>query len=186
MSLTIKLELHLHNILPLVYTTCAISTYHHLSWEFEPCSWWGVLDTRLCDKVCQWLATGRCFSPGIPVSSTNKTDSHDITAILLKAALNTMTQPDSFKPYWRLNMSVMFLIFEIGLTFPLLPRVYRHVQTLVKFIKCSLKKFYSFLLKFLTFLEHLKNKYWTISKIQWNLILNLFPWITWSKQLIYL
>ena len=28
------------------------------------------------------------FSPGIPVSSTNKTDHHDITEILLKVALN--------------------------------------------------------------------------------------------------
>jgi hypothetical protein len=24
---------------------------------------WGVLDTTLCDKVCQWLTTGRWFSP---------------------------------------------------------------------------------------------------------------------------
>jgi hypothetical protein len=31
----------------------------------------------LCDKVCQWPATGRWFSPGTPVSSTNKTDRHD-------------------------------------------------------------------------------------------------------------
>jgi hypothetical protein len=38
--------------------------------------WRGVLDTTLCDKVCQWLATGRWFSP---VSVTNKTDRHDIT-----------------------------------------------------------------------------------------------------------
>ena len=49
----------------------------------------GVLDITLCDKVCQWLATGRWFSPGVPVSSTNKTDCHDITEILLKVALNT-------------------------------------------------------------------------------------------------
>jgi hypothetical protein len=35
--------------------------------------------TTLCDKVCQWLATGRWFSPGPPISSTNKTDCHDIT-----------------------------------------------------------------------------------------------------------
>jgi hypothetical protein len=34
--------------------------------------------------------TGRWFSPGIPVSSTNKTDRHDITEILLKVALNTI------------------------------------------------------------------------------------------------
>jgi hypothetical protein len=51
----------------------------------------GVLDTILCDKVCQWLATGWWFSPGTPVSSTNKTDHHDITEILLKVALNTIT-----------------------------------------------------------------------------------------------
>jgi len=34
---------------------------------------------------------GQCFSPGSPVSSTNKTDGHDITEILLKVALNTIT-----------------------------------------------------------------------------------------------
>jgi hypothetical protein len=44
----------------------------------------GVLDTTLCDKVCQWLATSLWFSPGTPVSPTNKTDRHDITEILLK------------------------------------------------------------------------------------------------------
>ena len=27
-------------------------------------------------KVCQWLETGRWFSPGTPVSSSNKTDRH--------------------------------------------------------------------------------------------------------------
>jgi hypothetical protein len=34
--------------------------------------------------VYQW------FSPGTQVSSTNKTDRHDITEILLKVALNTI------------------------------------------------------------------------------------------------
>ena len=47
--------------------------------------------TTLCDKVCQWLATDRWFSPGPLVSSTNKSEHHDITEILLKAALNTCT-----------------------------------------------------------------------------------------------
>jgi hypothetical protein len=37
--------------------------------------------TTLCDKVSQWLATGWWFSPGPRVSSTNKTDRHDITEI---------------------------------------------------------------------------------------------------------
>ena len=54
-------------------------------------SWQGVLDTTLCDKVCQWLAAGLWFSPYSLVSSTNKTDCHDITEILLKVALNTIT-----------------------------------------------------------------------------------------------
>ena len=35
--------------------------------------------------ACRWL------SPGTPVSSTNKTDGHDIGEILLKVALNTLT-----------------------------------------------------------------------------------------------
>ena len=50
----------------------------------------GVFKTTLCDKVCQWLAAGRWFSPGTRVSSTNKADRHDITVTLLKAALNTI------------------------------------------------------------------------------------------------
>jgi hypothetical protein len=54
------------------------------------------IDTTLCDKVCQWLATGRWFSLDTPVSSTNKTDSHDITEIWLKVALNTITSMKSY------------------------------------------------------------------------------------------
>ena len=50
----------------------------------------GVLDKTLCDKVCHWLTVGRWFSPGTPVSSTNNTDRHDITVILLKEALSTI------------------------------------------------------------------------------------------------
>ena len=59
-----------------------------VSCEFESRSWWDVLDTTLCDKVCQWLVKGRWFSPNTTVSSTNKADCHDITEILLKMALN--------------------------------------------------------------------------------------------------
>ena len=49
----------------------------------------GVLDTTLCEKVCQ--TTGQWFSPDTPVSFTNKTDRHDIAEILLKVTLNTIT-----------------------------------------------------------------------------------------------
>jgi hypothetical protein len=59
---------------------------------------WGVLDTILCDAVYQWFTAGRWFSQGTLVSSTNKTDLHDITEILLKVALNTITlTPIQFK-----------------------------------------------------------------------------------------
>ena len=54
---------------------------------------WGVLDTTLCYKDCQRLATGRWFSLGTSVSSTNKTDGHNITEILLKMTLSTINQP---------------------------------------------------------------------------------------------
>jgi hypothetical protein len=74
-------------------TTCAISSYYHWCCYFEPRSRRGVLDTTLCDKVWQWIATGRRFSPGTPVSSTNKTGRHDISEIMLKVALNTINQP---------------------------------------------------------------------------------------------
>jgi hypothetical protein len=47
--------------------------------------------TTLCDQVCQWTAAGWWFSLGTPISSTNKTDYHDITEILLKVTLNTTT-----------------------------------------------------------------------------------------------
>jgi len=71
-------------------TTCVISAYHHKSCEFKPRSWRSVLNTTLCDKVSQWLATGRWFSSGTPVSSINKTYRDGIAEILLKVALNTI------------------------------------------------------------------------------------------------
>ena len=53
--------------------------------------WCGVLLTTLRDIISQWLATGRWFSLGTSVSSTNETDHHDIAEILLKVVLNTIT-----------------------------------------------------------------------------------------------
>ena len=58
-------------------------------WVWLP---WGVLDTTLCDKVCQWLATGRWFSTGTRISFNNKTERHDTTEISLEVALNTINQ----------------------------------------------------------------------------------------------
>ena len=73
--------------------------------------------TTLYDKVCQWLGTGLWFSAGIPVSSSNKIDRHDITQILLKVALNTITHNPILKKkkdnyltidYWGLPLITSF------------------------------------------------------------------------------
>ena len=65
----------------------------------------GILDTTLCDKVRKLLATGEWFSPSTLVSSTNKTDCHNITEILLKVALNTITLTLTFKRHHSLSLT---------------------------------------------------------------------------------
>ena len=100
-------------------TVSAISAYHHLCCEFEPCSWQGVLDTTLCDKVCQWLAAGLWFSPGTLVSSTYKTDCHDITEILLKVTLNiiTLTPTVISMNYWdffKIHQNMQFICTNLN------------------------------------------------------------------------
>ena len=63
--------------------------------------------TTLCDKVCQWLATGQWFSQRPPVSSTNKTDRHDRTEILLKVTLNTIKHTNKQSTFC-LNALILF------------------------------------------------------------------------------
>ena len=70
-------------------TTYAISTYHHLTLLVRIPPRWGVLNTTLCDQVCQQRVGG--FLWGTLVSSTNKTDLNNITEIFLKVVLNTIT-----------------------------------------------------------------------------------------------
>ena len=72
---------------------------------------WGVLNTTLCDKVCQRLVAGRWFSPGTPVSSTNKTDHNDINEILLKVALNTKTQIHSIQLFMEEYLCLVKFLF---------------------------------------------------------------------------
>ena len=77
----------------------------------------GVLDTTLCDKVCQWLAIGQWFSPGTLVSSTNKTDRHDSTGILLKVAfkhLNPNSNPLNLILYTKIcNVQLIFCVNQV-------------------------------------------------------------------------
>jgi len=68
----------------------------------------GVLDTPLCNKVSQWLAAGRWFSPGIPVSFNNKTDRHDITEIVLKVALSIYPYLNGWL-YWITDRNEIFV-----------------------------------------------------------------------------
>jgi hypothetical protein len=91
------------------FTTCAIIAYHHYGCEYESLSWRGVLDTTLCDKVCQWLATDGWFYAGTPVSSTNTIIRHDLAEILLKVALNTIP-PHSNIPVNRFLLSTFHSI----------------------------------------------------------------------------
>jgi hypothetical protein len=66
--------------------------------------------TTLCDKVCQWITTGRWFSSGALVSSTNKTDRHNITEILLKVALYTIKQTNNL---WKCGIQRIYLFKHI-------------------------------------------------------------------------
>jgi hypothetical protein len=51
-----------------------------------------ALKHQMTNQALKHQMTCRWFSPGTPVSSTNKTDQHDITEILMKVALNTIKQ----------------------------------------------------------------------------------------------
>ena len=100
----------IHTLLNIIFYWFEIQiTYQGLPWSWSYGSWiynylcnqclspltlWvriplrrGVLDTTLCDKVCQWLAVGRWFSTGF---IHQKTDSDELTEILLKVALNSI------------------------------------------------------------------------------------------------
>ena len=85
-------------------TTCAISAYHHLSCEFEPHS--GEVYS------IQHYVTGRLFSPGTPVSSTNKTPCHNVTEILLKVALSTVNLDLAYN--YKNSVFMTTLWFSVG------------------------------------------------------------------------
>jgi hypothetical protein len=63
-------------------------------------------------KVYQWLATGQWFSPGTLVSSTNKTDRHDITVLLVKVALNNLLFNATFTNITVISWRSVFLVEE--------------------------------------------------------------------------
>jgi hypothetical protein len=63
------------------------------------------LRRNLIYSVYLGFMAGQWFSPGTPVSSTNKTDCHDITELLLKMALNTI--------FLTLYLNLLILYFSV-------------------------------------------------------------------------
>ena len=68
-------------------TTYAISVYHHSRCEVES-SPGEVYSIQY--NVIKFVSDLRLFFPGTPVSSTNKTDRHNVTEILLTVASNAI------------------------------------------------------------------------------------------------
>ena len=95
-------------------TTCALSAYRHLSCEYDPHGEVYLIQQYVI-KVCQRLTTGCWFSPCTPVSSTNKTDRHNITEILLKVALNTINHANHMTPAFGSPL-VLPLLHQINIT----------------------------------------------------------------------
>ena len=106
--------------------------------NFNPAHGEGVLDTTLCDKACQWLTTGQWFSPGPPISPTNKTDRHDITEILF----NTITLTQHFHPNFQEISTTIVLQFIL---------VNTSVHTYCFMISSAFKEFCSLLKLFSSF-----------------------------------
>ena len=77
-----------------MYNQCLLLSPLRL-WVWHPLRQ-GVLDTTLCDKVCQLLATGWWFILDTSVSSTKRPDSLDIAKILLKVVIITMKPTNHF------------------------------------------------------------------------------------------
>ena len=92
--------------------------------------------TTLCDKICQGLAAGRWFSLGPPVSSTNKTDHHDITEILLKVVLNTIKPTN--QPYVSMTATLkVFSLFFFNIKIQLIDQIHINLFFVVSGLSSS-------------------------------------------------
>ena len=94
-------------------TTYEITAYRHWCCEFESRSGRGIPHYAI-KFVSDLRQTGRWFSPGPPVSSTNKIDRHDITEILLKVALNAIKQTNNNKTICICNILSLLMFICTG------------------------------------------------------------------------
>ena len=102
------------------------STTEELSWSSSYGSW---IYNYLCNQLWVWICSGevssiqhyviklvswvgRWFSPCTAASSTNKTDCHDITEILLKVALSTKNLQGFCWLYWELSPNLNWEILS--------------------------------------------------------------------------
>ena len=99
------------------FTSIYATSAYHQRCMFQSCSWRGILDTTLCNTVCQWFAAGQLFSLITPICPTNKTHRHDIIGLVLKVALNTIYPSPLFYDFsigfWNCSDNVLFFVFVI-------------------------------------------------------------------------
>jgi hypothetical protein len=84
-----------------------------------------------------WFNFNVWFCPGTPFSSTNKTDRHNITEILLKVALNTINQTilmdyfmfQIYQNIYTIHLNFLLERYKKGLLSP-----WKHVNVQNKFL----------------------------------------------------
>ena len=106
-------------------------------------------------KFVSYIATGRWFSPGTPVSSTNK---YDITEILLKVALNTITIAPQCDSWTMFSHMILYMFYR---------HIWREIPMWVSCIAHHMTLFEHTMQKELhhciTLWEHSKNKPFSMS-----------------------
>jgi hypothetical protein len=122
----------------------------------------GVFYTTLWDKVCQWLVTCLWFSLGTLVSSINKADQHDITEILLKVALSTITSNPRSRCQW-INIMQLLHLNEINMRF--YEAEYNNIE--LKFFLYFFFQYYYLNIKILKFYENLNFIHWFCTRVQY-------------------
>ena len=111
--------LYCNKVIKIYFILCYIKVVRLSNHSYKPITNTAWVRAQLCklqkgctqlaatsDKVYQFLAHGRWFSPA---SSNTKTGRHDIAEILLKVALNTINQ---IKSHYYINLKYYFKLIK--------------------------------------------------------------------------